>query len=231
MLSLPAGQPAARVDGEGVAGHDLRAVAEQAEELVVAAAVVRGRRPGGLASDVGHVAGGLDVAVPEMDDVPAPGRPVARRDAVAEEDEGPARRALRQLGAEDHVVALEQAPEAGRAVVQRRRRDVDAGDHQLRIAGIVVADVDLDGGRGARCRTPGGIEGHALAGDEDVVAPGGEIAPARGHADAVVGAEAHEVGVGHGEGELRLGEVEGCHGACAFGQGGPAAGARRGGEG
>ena len=208
---VPAGQPAPRVDGEGVAGHDLVAVAEQAEHLVVAAAVVRGRCPRLLAADVRHVAGGLDESVPEVDHVPAAGGPVPRRDAVPEEGERPPRGALRQLGAEDHVVAFEEAPEAAGAVVEGRRRDADAGDHQLRAARIVVADIDLDGGRGPRGRPPRGVEGHPLAGDEDVVAPGREIAPARGGPDAVAGAEGHEVGVGHGEGILRRAEVEGSH--------------------
>ena len=112
---VAAGQPASGFDVPDIAGYELAGIADEAEHLVVAAAIVRHSG----AADEGHVAVGVEMAVAEMDDVAAAGagaRP--RRDTVRHDREYPGCRALRPLGGEDHVVAFEEAPEAGFAIVE-----------------------------------------------------------------------------------------------------------------
>ena len=183
---VAAGQPATAVDAPGVARHALVLLGERAEDLVVAAVIVRRRRPDGRAPDVHHVAADGGAAVAGGDDVRAPGGgPGLRHDAVREVHERAVeRRALRKLGAEDHVVAVEQqAPEARGAAMEGRQRDAvgfdaDAGDDE--VAGAVVADVDLDRGRRAGVRASAGVEAHVHAPDDHPVARGRKIAPLRG---------------------------------------------------
>ena len=138
---VAAGQLAAGMDVGDVAREGLLKGADEAEDLVVATAIIRRRGPGRGAADVVHVAERAHVAVADGKDVDAAGRhPDPRRGPVAGDHEGRRRCALRPLRAEDHVVAGEDIPEARRAVVELRRRHADAAEDEVRRA--IVADVD-----------------------------------------------------------------------------------------